>query len=90
MLPLHLFPLLSVRLTGKWNLDAKMLTFGTSQCDRMIDIYRILNVRSVWLPYLQGKVFGKGTSFVDLFKLLPTIPQAPPIICKMRTINPTW
>lgn len=27
------------KLTGKWNLDAKILTSGTSQLDRMTDIF---------------------------------------------------
>lgn len=36
-----------------------MLTFGTSQHDGMTNIYKVLNIQSMWQPYLQGKEFGK-------------------------------
>lgn len=28
-----------------------MLTFGTFQCDRMTDIYKVLKIKSMWLGF---------------------------------------
>lgn len=73
------------RPTGKWKIGTKMLTFRISQCDRMISIKfwkRMVTIRlrqSIW----------QRSKCLDLFKLT-TIPQAPLVICKMGTINPTW